>query len=211
MSVELGTEPAPPCPPHKSILSGRPRPVRADDRTFAPGTLLDTMTGWRPVETLRPGEQVRTLHGMRRIETLTRQPPDHSRTHWIVPANRLGNTSDLRLNAGQNVVVMDPVCQRLFGVPLVLVPVPATTGFRGVRTVSGFTLRWGIALTFESEEIVFVQAGALLHVPGPESDAHHRRLTYRESSNLLPLLRAGAYRTIRTPAPAPEKQPQARQ
>lgn len=209
MSVEPGAEPAPPSPPLKSILSGRPRPIRADDRTFAPGTLLDTATGWRPVETLRPGEQVRTLHGMKRIETLTRQPPDHSRKHWIVPANRLGNDSALRLNAGQNVVVMDPVCQRLFGVPLVLVPVPATTGFRGVHTVSGFTLRWGIALTFESEEIVFVQAGALLHVPGPESDAHHRRLTYRESRHLLPLLRVGAYRAIRTPAPGTEKQRQA--
>jgi len=162
---------------------------RADDRTFAPGTLLDTATGWRPVENLRRGDHVRTLRGMRRITALARQPPDHSRVHWIVPANSLGNGAELRLNAGQNLAVMSPVCHRLFGVPLVLIPVPATTGFRGVHTVSGFSLRSGIALGFETEEIVFVHGGMLLHVPGPSCDDRHRRLTYRECRTLLPRLR----------------------
>ena len=206
MSFDLGGELAPPCPRPTSILSGRPPPVRADNRTFAPGVLLDTGTGWRPVETLRQGDQVRTLRGMRRIMTLTRHPPDHSRMHWIVPANRLGNTSDLRLNAGQNVAVMHPSCHRLFGAALVLIPVPATTGFRGVHTVSGFALRCGIALTFETEEIVFVHKGMLLHVPGPESDARHRRLSYRECHVLLPLLRAGSSRRKETEGQRSENQ-----
>lgn len=210
MTSDLAVEPTPPCPSPPSILSGRPRPDRADDRTFAPGTLLDTAAGWRPVESLRQGDQVRTLRGMRRIVTLTRQPPDHSRMHWIVPANRLGNISDLRLNAGQNVAVMHPHCHRLFGAALVLIPVPATTGFRGVHTVSGFALRCGIALTFETEEIVFVHKGTLLHVPGPGSDARHRRLTYRECRNLLPLLRVDSRRSTETGRRMPDDQPQAR-
>ena len=177
---------------------------RADDRTFAPGTLLDTATGWRPVECLRCGEQVRTLRGMRRIATLRRQPPEHSRLHWIVPVNRLGNCADLRLNAGQSLAVMSSVCHRLFGVPLVLIPVPATTGFRGVHTVSGFSLRCGIVLGFETEEIVFVHTGMLLHVPGPDCDDRHRRLTYRECRNLLPQLRFGPPRTASPRAQSPE-------
>ncbi len=207
MTFDPGGELAPPCPRPTSILSGRPRPERADDRTFAPGTLLDTSCGWRPVESLRQGDHVRTLRGMRRIVTLTRQPPDHSRVHWIVPANRLGNHSDLRLNAGQNVAVMHPSCHQLFGATLVLIPVPATTGFRGVHTVSGFSLRCGIALTFETEEIVFVHKGTLLHVPGPESPARHRRLSYRECRNLLPLLRVGSARRKETEEPIPGRQP----
>ena len=129
--------------------------------------------------------------------------------HWVVPANRLGNTSDLRLNAGQNVAVMHPLCHRLFGAALVLIPVPATTGFRGVRPVSGYALRCGIALTFETEEIVFVHKGTLLHVPGPDSDARHRRLSYRECRTLLPLLRPGSSRRQGKGRRQPDNQPPA--
>ena len=169
-----------------SVLASQPRPDRAFDRTFAPGTLLDSETGWRPVETLRAGEHVRTLHGMSRIARLSRQPPDRSRLHWRIPAGKLGTCCDLRLNAGQCIVIMAPACTELFDHPLVLVPVPATTGFCGVHTVSGFALRSGIALGFDADEIVFAQTGALIHVPGPEpAPPGHPVLSYRDSRRLL--------------------------
>ena len=171
-----------------SVLAAPPRPERAFERTFAPGTLLETENGWRPIESLRSGMRVRTLNGMVPIAALCRQPPDRSRVHWHVPAGNLGNCSDMRLNAGQHVAVMDPACTSLFDARLVLIPAPTTTGFCGVRTITGFSLRGGIALCFEEEQIVFAHTGMLLYVPGPKPDSSHRVLSYRESRKLLALL-----------------------
>ncbi|TDK43011.1 hypothetical protein E1832_17245 [Antarcticimicrobium luteum] len=126
---------------------------------------------------------------MTSIASLCSHPPDRSRVHWHVPAGRMGNCSDLRLNAGQHVAMMDPICRTLFGATLVLVPVPTTTGFCGVRTIAGFSLRGGIALHFDAEEVVFAQTGTLLYVPGPAGpQARHRILSYRESRRLLSLI-----------------------
>lgn len=186
--------------PRSSILAAPSRPERAFERTFAPGTLLETEDGWRPIDRLRPGLRVRTLDGMTSISALCRQPPDRSRMHWHVPAGNLGNCSDIRLNAGQHVAVMDPACHSLFGADLVLLPVPTTTGFCGVRTISGFALRGGIALRFDCEQIVIAQTNMLVHVPGPDTEpgtdpetatgaeTGHRVLSYRESRKLLTLL-----------------------
>lgn len=180
-----------PARPAASVLAPPQRPSRAFDRTFAPGTLLETDRGWRPVEQLRPGERVRTLRGMAPITGTHRQPPDRSRIHWQVPAGQLGNASDLRLNAGQHLAVLSPACKRLFGASLVLLPVPTTTGYCGIRTVSGFTLRCGIALSFHDEVVVFAHTGTLLHVPGTDRATRHRVLSYRESRALLALLCGG--------------------
>lgn len=171
-----------------SILAAPSRPERAFDRTFAPGTLLEGDNGWQPIERLRPGDRVRTLDGMVAISALHRQPPDRSLVHWQIPAGNLGNCSDMRLNAGQHVAVMDHACKSLFDAPLVLLPVPTTTGFCGVRTITGFSLRGGIAMNFDQEQIVVAQTNMLLHVPGPEQERTHRVLSYRESRTLLGLL-----------------------
>jgi len=168
-----------------SILAAPRRPIRAFDRTFAPGTLLETERGWRPVETLHPGDRVRTLRGMIPLRQAGRQPPDRSRLHWQVPTSGLGNSSNMRLNAGQRVAILNPLCKQLFGDSLVLLPVPAITGCFGIRIISGFALRCGIALGFEEEEVVFAHTGCLLHVPAPQGRARHRVLSYRECHQLL--------------------------
>lgn len=212
--------------PRSSILAAPSRPERAFERTFAPGTLLETEDGWQPIDRLRPGLRVRTLDGMTPISALCRQPPDRSRMHWHVPAGYLGNCSDIRLNAGQHVAVMDPACHSLFGADLVLLPVPTTTGFCGVRTISGFALRGGIALHFDSEQIVIAQTNMLVHVPGPDTEpgtdpetgtetgtgaeTGHRVLSYRESRKLLTLLcerRRATDGPDRAPPPRADAQP----
>lgn len=181
--------------PAQSFRDAPARPCRAFDRTFAPGTLLETDLGLRTVEALRPGDRVRTLRGMVQLQGTTRQPPDRSRLHWQVPEGKLGNTTELRLNAGQRIAVQNPACKQLFNQQMVLVPVPTITGYCGIRTITGFSLRCGIALHFAEEEVVLAHTGALLHVPAADSDdSRHRVLSYRESRQLLNLLCDSAHR-----------------
>ncbi|GHG79454.1 Hint domain-containing protein [Pseudodonghicola xiamenensis] len=176
-----------PSSPRRAVspLTPTQRPARAFERTFAPGTLLETDNGWHTVENLQPGDRVRTLRGMIALSQVRRQPPDRSQLHWHVPAGSLGNCSDMRLNAGQRVAILNPLCKHLFGDSLVLLPVPTVTGCFGVRTTAGFTLRCGIAIAFHEEEVVFAHTGSLLHVPGPQGAGRHRHLSYRESRILL--------------------------
>jgi hypothetical protein len=176
---------APPPRRPDSFLAPSRRPIRAFDRTFAPGTLLETDRGWRAVETLHPGDRVRTLRGMAVLRQTSRQPPDRSHLHWQVPAGSLGNCSKMRLNAGQRVALLNPLCKRLFGESLVLLPVPTITGCFGVHIIAGFALRCGIALSFDHEEVVFAHTGCLMHVPSPHEPTCHRLLSYRESHQLL--------------------------
>lgn len=172
--------------PNATVVAFRPRPAPAEERTFAPGTLLETHSGWSPVETLQAGDRVRTVEGeMARLTAVVRQPPDRSRVHWHVPAGSLGNCSDLRLNAGQHLALITCECQALFDAPCVLVPVPATTGFCGIRTVAGFFHRCGVTLCCEGEQIVYAQTGTLLHVPAQDKAPGHRVLNYRETRRLL--------------------------
>lgn len=183
----MPVHPAPvPRRPAASITAPRPSPAPAHDRTFAPGTLLETPSGWRPVETIRQGDRVRTVDdGLAKVCSVVRQPPDRNRVHWHVPAGTLGNCSDLRLTAGQHLALQVSECEALFDAACVLVPVPAATGFCGIRTVSGFTLRHGIALYCEDEAIVYAQTGTLLHVPAQDRRAGYRVLNYREARMLL--------------------------
>ncbi|MBK0326832.1 Hint domain-containing protein [Rhodobacteraceae bacterium F11138] len=170
-----------------------PMPERRDVSTFKAGTMLETPSGWKTVETLAVGDQVYTLDGG--FAELTR-----IRKHRVtagaaraihVPAGSLNNCSDMMLTTGQHVALLEAECETLFQAPCVLAPASALCGFRGITSVSGYSDIETTELTFANEEIVYAQTGALIHVPSGVTKPFFRTLGYGETRALLALLNRG--------------------
>lgn len=170
-----------------------PMPKRQEVSAFRSGTMLETPSGWRPVETLAKGDQVYTLDGG--YAELT-----GIRTHRVaagsaraihVPAGSLNNCSDMMLTAGQHVALVEPECETLFQTPCVLAPAAAMCGFRGISSISGYSDIEATELCFATEEIVYAQTGALIHVPSGVSEPFFRTLSYGETRALLAMINRG--------------------
>ncbi|MBJ6373300.1 Hint domain-containing protein [Sedimentitalea arenosa] len=168
-------------------------PRRVELSAVKDGTMLETPTGWRRVEELSAGDQVYTLDGGFTELTGTRShrlAPGTARM-MHVPAGALNNCSDLILTAGQHVAMIEPECETLFGAPCVLVPAAAMAGFRGIHALTAFGETTATELTFDTEEIVYAQTGALLHVASGTTDPFFRTLGYGETRALLTMLNGG--------------------
>jgi hypothetical protein len=170
-----------------------PLPKREETSAFRAGTLLETPSGWCSVETLKTGDEVYTLDGgFTEITGIrTHALPAGSTRAIHVPAGVLNNCSDLVLTAGQHVALIEPECETLFQTPCVLVPAAAMTGFRGITALTGFGEMTATELTFATEEIVYAQTGALIHVPSGTTDPFFRTLGYGETRALLTMLNGG--------------------
>ena len=168
-------------------------PKRAEISALKDGTMLETPTGWKPVETLQKGDQVYTLDGgFTELTGIRTHSLGAGTTRMVhIPAGSLNNCSDLVLTAGQQVALIEPECETLFDAPCVLVPAAAMAGFRGIRPLTGFGETTATELSFATEEIVYAQTGALLHVSSGETDPFFRTLNYGESRALLSLLNQG--------------------
>lgn len=154
---------------------------------FAAGTMIDTDTGWRPVEVLSAGDLVQSFDGgLAPLMNVSRQDAAPS-ARWHVPAGAIGNCSDFELTEGQLVGFRGRMAQRLFGVPLVLAPAAALGGYRGIARSVAPANPLQVALAFAAEEIAMAQTGTLLHVPGHDGARHLRRLSYGETRSLLKL------------------------
>ncbi len=170
-----------------------PLPRRHEPSAFRSGTLLETPSGWRPVETLTAGDRVATLDGGFAELTGVRRhriAPGSARASHV-PAGSLNTCSDMILTAGQHVALIEPECETLFQAPRVLAPAAALCGFRGITSVAGYSDIEATQLTFENEEIVYAQTGALIHVPAQGGDPFFRILGYGETRALLALLNRG--------------------
>lgn len=161
----------------------QPAPTLPRGPAFAPGTLIDTSRGWRPVEDLAPGDRVQTFDGG--LVPLVRATCDEgpSVRLWHVPAGAIGNCSDFTLAEGQFIGFRGRMAQRLFGIPLVMAPATALGGFRGIRPAKGSAPT--ITLAFAQEDIAMAQTGTLLLVPGQTPARHYQRLDYGQTRSLL--------------------------
>lgn len=153
-----------------STLIGRPaapfgRPLlRLPASGLVAGTLVQTETGWQPVETLAIGQQVQTWDGgLAALVRLERRRVAPGAALIRVPGGVLSACSDLLLLPGQHLLVETGAAAELLDQDVVLVPAAALDGWQGVamhRPRHGIDV---VTLGFEAEEIVYANTGALVH------------------------------------------------
>lgn len=150
---------------------------------FAAQTLVETASGWRPAGSLRPGDHVATVDGgFRPLVSVTRTRP-LPLDHWCIPGGTFGTCSDLVVSARHHLAIRHPACRRLFGLPLVVAPVSALGGFRGIARSAApdHMVRLGLA----EEELLWAQTGAMVLAPGQDGARHYQRLDYGQTRALL--------------------------
>lgn len=126
---------------------------------FAAGTLIDTVAGPRPVESLIPGDMVPTLdrgpqpvrwRGMRTISGRGRFAPIK-----FAP-NALDNARALRLSPQHRVLISGWRAELLFGTPEVLVPALHLVNDHSIRQVPCETITY-VHVLFDRHEIIGAQ------------------------------------------------------
>lgn len=151
------------------VSHARPQPVAG----LALGTLVETNTGWRPVDTLLPGDGVHTFDGglrtLREVGHLFVAPDAAGMRHAglvHVPGGAVQNCSDLTLLPDQPVMIEHPLVEAMFDCPSALVPARCLIGLNGIAPVWTRDVIRAIALVFDEEEIVWANSGMLLHCAG---------------------------------------------
>jgi hypothetical protein len=134
------------------------------------GTLVETATGWKPVEALSLGDALQTLDGgLAWLHALDRQILTPAQNPLLVhlPGGAFDACSDLLLLPGQ-LVLLDTLGLPVAGQPdalYVFVPAMALIGLQGVRRFELRHPREVITPFFAEEEMVYAQTGVLLHCP----------------------------------------------
>lgn len=139
------------------------------------GTHVASNLGWRPVEALSVGDKVLTFdHGMRPVidiqrETLLVDPydmPDDMRP-VLVPQGVLNNRTDLWLMPDQGILVESDAAIDALGDPFAVIPARALAGMKGIQTAIPKQTLHVTLLSFEGDEVVYVEGGLLAHCPRP--------------------------------------------
>ena len=153
-----------------SLTAPRPKPVAPAPVVggIVAGTLVETETGWRPVETLTIGSRVHTLDGgLTRILALDRRilRPEAETSLIHVPGGLYDTCSDVMLVPGQHLLV-DTLGDDSHGqAPFLLLPAVALTADPLVhRDFPDLTVEV-ITPLFAEEEVIFANSGMLLHCP----------------------------------------------
>ncbi len=132
------------------------------------GTLVETKTGWQPVETLTIGDALQTLDGgLARILALDRRAfrPEPETAPLLIPGGSFDACSDLLLLPGQH-LLLDTLDDTTTDAPFAMIPALALQGRGGVnRHFTAETLHILTPL-FADEEVIYANSGVLLHCPG---------------------------------------------
>ncbi|MEM1300572.1 MAG: Hint domain-containing protein [Pseudomonadota bacterium] len=128
---------------------------------FATGTLIDTSSGPRQVETLRAGDLVRTLdHGLQPIRWAGGKiVPALGRFRPVrIAAGALGAglpATDLLVSQQHRMLVRSQIAERMFGCVETLVPAKRLIGLPGVELVGQIDVIGYHHFLFDHHEIVF--------------------------------------------------------
>lgn len=158
------------------------------------GTLVETATGWRPIETLNAGDCVQTLDGgLARVLHLDRRnlPPESETPVLRLPGGLYDACSDLLLLPGQHLLIDTLDDTESAGAPFALFPALALLNAPAQRFRPQGHLDI-ITPLFADEEVIYANTGVLLHCPGladganryPE-DSFFPRLDSRSARSLL--------------------------
>lgn len=140
-------------------------------------TKVATEIGWRPVTALCEGDRVLTFdNGLQPLREVIRHrvcTADARRDPlaWplAVPADALGNLSQLVVMPGQSVLVESDLAESLMGDPFALIEALHLEGVNGIaRAVPPYDLEI-VTLHFDDDQIVFGAGGALFLCEGPGS------------------------------------------
>lgn len=132
------------------------------------GTLLETSSGWRPIEALTVGDCVQTLDGgLARVLHLDRRTlrPEVETALLMLPGGQYDACSDLLLLPGQHLLIDTLDDEAMQGAPFAMIPAQALAG-PNVRRHSAPKAVDIITPLFADEEIVYANTGVLLHCPG---------------------------------------------
>ena len=151
-----------------------PRKTRNVSTGLIAGTLVESATGWTPVENLRIGDAVQSYDGgLARVVGLDREWITASLGAYVLhlPGGALDNCSDLVLLPGQNVLV-DTLGDADFPDDLVvLIPAAALEGVLGTTRARIEKPLEIITPRFADDEAIFANSGTLLHCPGIRQNA----------------------------------------
>lgn len=165
------------------------------------GNLVETESGWRPVETLARGARVATYDGgfcrVARVERHHVWPA--AATEVIhVPGGALDNCSDFSLLPGQQVLLTSQVAEAVLDRAGALIPASALVGYRGITRQGLVRPAEVLSLRFAAEELVYVNSGALIHCAAEGPEATDARSGFFEvldearAQAMLALMAAGA-------------------
>lgn len=162
------------------------------------GSEVATAEGWRAVEDLSPGDLVLTFDNgpqmLREVHHVAMALPagEWPMAHWPlqVPHGALSNRAPLRVLPGQLLLIESDCAEAMFGDPFALVPARALEPWRGIMPCPPHLTETAFVLVFASEQIVYVNEGALMHCP---ADSQSDILTDRAlASPYVPLSLASA-------------------
>ena len=141
------------------------------------GTMVETATGWRGVETLRIGDVVQTLDGgLAKVLAVDRQTlrPELAQSLIAVPGGTLDTCAELQLLPGQH-LLLDTLGNPAYpDADFALVPALALEGRMGCTRRYALREIQVITPLFAIEEIVWANSGLLIHCPGIADGAQRR-------------------------------------
>lgn len=142
-------EPTPLCGPLTGLLTG---------------TLVETATGWQPVERLAVGDRLQTLDGgLRPILGLDRREVAAEAMALHLPGGAFGNCADLLVLPGQELLV--DTLGALEDAAFARFPAAALEGIAGIHRVPLAQASAIVILRFAEEEAIWANSGLLLHCP----------------------------------------------
>ncbi|MEM9343761.1 MAG: Hint domain-containing protein [Pseudomonadota bacterium] len=142
------------------------------------GTKVETEAGWRRVEDLRPGTLVHTFDGgLRPVRAIYQTEygaglaEAYPEGLILVPAGALGNNEAFYLLPDQHVMVRGTAVEGVTGESGVLVAGRHTIGYGGIGLVMPVDEINIYSLSFDEEEICYVNQAVLMHCPRPKKVA----------------------------------------
>lgn len=166
------------------------------------GTLVATSTGWVPAESLSVGDKVMTFDdGLQEITGVARRvhptPGETGKVRPLlsVPAGLIGNRRPILLPEGQAMIVESDFADRVLGDPFATMDACDMLGLPGVLRILSEDAVAVVAITFERDQMIFVEGEALAYCPasaGAASTSVAEAIWFREDRRYHVLSREDA-------------------